>query len=547
MSKLTSFNLNFLRAFWKIKVILFMAVILIMGLGGCMMVGPDYQRPPVEVNDAWLESTATISDEPAEIRAWWSFFNDPVLTALVNKAYEQNLTLRSAGLRVLQARAARGVSIGEFFPQEQGINSDYSKNKISSNDSNNPPFDRFQTAGVSFDAAWELDFWGKFRRNINAADAAMLITVADYDDVLVSLVAEVGLVYVEIRTLERRLALAKENVEIQKHSLSLAESRFRNGAVTRLDVTEASSTMANTQSTLPDLESSLRDAKLSLCVLLGQPVNALQGELAGGSGIPRAPATVAIGVPADLLRRRPDVRSAERTAAFQSEQIGIAAADLFPSIAVGGSIGYEASDANNRSLGANNLFDSNAFIWSLGPSLSWPILNYGRIMNNKRIQDAAFQEAAVNYQNTVLQAAAEVESALYGFLKVREKLVFLLESSKNSRQSLELSRIQYLEGQTDFLRVDLAAKALSQQLDKQAIAEGQVAATLISAYKALGGGWELRQGREFIPQYTIDEMTNRTNWGDILDPDYASGKDLGFQRPRENSDPQLGSGSRDDH
>ena len=514
------------------------AALLVTTLGGCMMVGPDYQRPTAEVNDSWLESSPAISDEPAEIREWWTSFNDPVMTSLVNKAYEQNLTLRAAGLRVLQARAARGIAAGEFFPQEQEITADYSKNKISKNDRNNPPFYRFKTTGVSFDAAWELDFWGKFRRNINAADAALLASIADYDDVLVSLVAEVGLVYVEIRTLERRIELAKENVRTQQHSLKLAESRFRNGAVTKLDVTEARSTLANTQSNVPDFESSLRTAKLSLSVLLGQSVSKLEEELAGGSGIPLAPAELAIGVPADLLRRRPDVRSAERAAAFQSEQIGIATADLFPSIAFGTRVGYEASDADGLSLG-NNLFETNSFIWSIGPSLTWPILNYGRIMNNKRVQDAAFQEAAVNYQHAVLQAAAEVESALYGFLKARETLAYLTESSENSRSSLELSRIQYLEGQTDFLRVDIAAAGLNRQQDRQVLAEGLVATTLISAYKALGGGWDLRRGREFVPQETVDEVTERTNWGDILDPDYSKGMDLGFPRPDENNEAQF--------
>ena len=515
------------------------AAVLVVALGGCMMVGPGYKRPTAEVNDSWLESSPTISDEPAEIREWWTSFNDPVMIALVNKAYEQNLTLRAAGLRVIQARAARGISVGEFFPQEQEINADYSKNKISKNDLNNPPFHQYKTAGVSFDAAWELDLWGKFRRNINAADAALLGSIADYDDVLVSLVAEVGLVYVEIRTLERRIDLSKENVRIQQQSFEVAESRFRHGAVTKLDVTEALSTLANTKAAVPDLESSLRTAKLSLCVLLGQSVSELEEELAGGSGIPLAPSEVTIGVPADLLRRRPDVRSAERAAASQSEQIGIAVADLFPSVSVGGSFGYEASDAGNLSLGSNNLFDRDSFIWSIGPSLNWPILNYGRIMNNTRVQDAAFQEAAVNYQNTVLKAAAEVESALYGFLKARENLVYLTESSESSRQSLELAKIQYLEGQTDFLRVDIAAEALSQQQDKQATAEGQVATTLISAYKALGGGWDLRRGREFVPQETVDEMTERTNWGDILAPDYTNGTDLGFPRPDGNNQTQL--------
>jgi len=513
------------------------AAVLVMALGGCMMVGPDYKRPTAEVNDSWLESSPAISDEPAEIREWWTSFNDPVLTALVNKAYEQNLTLRAAGLRVIQARAARGIAVGEFFPQEQRISADYGKYRISDSNLNNPPFHRFKVAGVSFDAAWELDLWGKFRRNINAADAALLGSIAAYDDVLVTLVAEVGQVYVEIRTLQRRIELAKENVRIQKKSLELAESRFRNGAVTKLDVTEARSTLANTQSIVPDFESSLRTAKLSLCVLLGQSASELAEELAGGSGIPLAPSEVAIGVPADLLRRRPDVRLAERAAAFRSEQIGIATADLFPSIAVGGEIGYQASDADGLSI-SNNLFKNDSYIWSIGPSLSWPVLNYGRIMNNKRVQDAAFQEAAVNYQHTVLQAAAEVESSLYGFLKARQTLGYLTESSENASRSLDLSMAQYLEGQTSFLRVDLAAQALNRQQDKQAAVEGLVATTLIKAYKALGGGWELRRGREFVPQETVDEMTERTNWGDILDPDYTNGTDLGFPRPDDNNEGQ---------
>ena len=391
--------------------ILVLIALAILGLGGCT-VGPDYVRPEAEVNPSWLEASETLQGEPAEISEWWTAFDDPVLTQLVHEAYEQNLSLRAAGLRVIQARAARGIAVGEFFPQEQAIQADYGKVKISDNNSNNPPFHGpFQTAGITFDAAWELDLWGKFRRNIYAADAALLASIAAYDDVLVTLVAEVGLTYVEIRTLERRIELARVNVALQSQSLEITESRFRHGKVSQLDVTEARATLSNTQAGVPSLESSLRDAKLSMGVLLGRTPGELDQLLAAGSGIPRAPAQLAIGVPADLLRRRPDVRAAERVAAFRSEQIGIATADLFPSIAIGGSYGFQASDAGGLSLG-NNLFDSGSKVWSIGPALNWPILNYGRIRNNIRVQDAAFQEAAVNYQNAVLQAAAEVESSL---------------------------------------------------------------------------------------------------------------------------------------
>ncbi len=511
---------------------LLLVMMMAISLGGCT-VGPDYVRPDADVNSSWLESGAVIQDEPAEIREWWTLFNDPVLTRLVHEAYEQNLSLQAAGLRVIQARAARGIAVGDFFPQEQAIRANYSNNQISKNDSNNPPFDKFRTAGLSFDATWELDFWGKFRRNIDAADAALLASIADYDDVLVTLVAEVGLTYVQIRTLERRIELARTNVGLQRQSLEISESRYRNGKVSQLDVTEARSTLLNTQASVPELESSLRDAKLSLCVLLGRTPSELDQELAGSSGIPAAPAGIVTGVPADLLRRRPDVRAAERAAAFQSEQVGIATADLFPSITVGGSLGYEASNANDRSLG-NNLLDNNSRTWSIGSTFSWPILNYGRIRNNIRVQDAAFQEAAVNYQNTVLQAAAEVESSLYGFLKAQQQLAYLAESTENVLQSLKLSTIQYKEGETDFLRVAIAAANLARQQDSQAAVEGLVASNLIGAYKALGGGWELRLGHEYIPEAMAGEMRTRTNWGNILDTtDYTATTDLGFERPAD--------------
>ncbi len=503
------------------------------GLSGCM-VGPDYGRPEADVNPSWLESSPTLSDEPAEIRDWWTVFDDAVLTALVHDAYEQNLTLRAAGLRVIQARAARGIAVGEFFPQEQAISADYLQVQTSEITRAQQPLHSWQAAGFSFDAAWELDFWGKFRRNIQAADAALLASIANYDDVLVTLVAEVGLIYVEIRTLERRIELARANVEIQRRALEISESRYENGKVTRLDVTQARATLTNTQSVVPELEAALRDAKLSLCVLLGRTPSELEAELAGGSGIPAAPSEIVIGVPADLLRRRPDVRAAERAAAIRSEQIGIATADLFPSIAVAGSVGLDASTGNFEDVGLDRIFNGTSFTGFIGPSFSWPILNYGRIKNNIRVQDAAFQEAVVGYQNTVLRAAAEVESSLYGFLKAQERLGYLTESADNVAQSFELASTQYTEGLIDYLIVDIAAADLARQQDAQASVEGLVAANLISAYKALGGGWELRLGSEFIPETMIEEMRDRTDWGNVLvdpNPDYGSGADLGFKRP----------------
>jgi NodT family efflux transporter outer membrane factor (OMF) lipoprotein len=513
--------------------------------GGCM-VGPDYVRPEADVNASWLvDDHPAFSAESAQLRDWWAVFDDPVLTQLIHTAYEQNLSLEAAGLRVLQARAQRGIAVGAFFPQEQSMNGDIGRVNISRNDANVAAADRhFSTAGLSLDAAWELDFWGRFRRGIQSADAVLLASVASYDDVLVTLLAEVARTYVDIRTLERRIELAENNVELQRGSLEIAEVRFRNGATTELDVTEARATLANTQATVPAIRAALREAKLALCVLLGRPPDELETELAGGSGIPTAHSQVALGAPAELLRRRPDVRLTERIAAARSEQIGIATADLYPSVFLAGSTGFVAADTDPLSGSGGDLdsiFDSESFSGFIGLGFNWPILNYGRIKNNIRVQDASFQEAVADYRVTVLEAAAEVEAALYGFLRGQEQLTHLTESVDAAERTLDLATTQYTEGLTDFIRVNDANAFLTFQQDAEAFVQGLIAQRLISAFKALGGGWEIRLGNEFVPVRTLEEMRDRTDWGDVIDPGYDTGSDFFFERPGDNDGTHVAS------
>ncbi|MCP3903170.1 MAG: efflux transporter outer membrane subunit [Planctomycetes bacterium] len=511
--------------------------------GGCM-VGPDYVRPDAEVNADWLVSDyPAFTAETTDLPDWWAVFDDPVLTQLIHNAYEQNLSLEAAGLRVLQARARRGIAVGEFFPQEQSINGDVGRANLSRNDANTALIDRhFATAGLGLDVAWELDFWGRYRRGIQSADAVLLASIASYDDVLVTLLAEVAGTYVDVRTLERRIELARANVELQRETLDITEVRFRNGATTELDVTEARATLANTQATVPSLEADLRTVKLALCVLLGRPPDELEAELAGGSGIPAAPTAVALGAPAELLRRRPDVRLAERIAAARSEQIGIATADLYPSVFIAGSTGFAAADTNPASGSGKNLdsmFDSDSFSGFVGLGFNWPILNYGRVKNNIRVQDASFQEAVANYRNAVLQAAAEVESSLYAFLRERDRRTYLTESVDAAARALDLATTQYTEGQADFIRVNDANSFLTFQQDQEAQAVGLIAQRLILAFKALGGGWDIRSGNEFVPADTLQEMRERTDWGDVIDPDYDSRTDLIFERPDSNEGTPL--------
>lgn len=298
---------------------------------GCM-VGPNYVRPHAPTAANWIEaSDPRVKTGPQNYGQWWNAFNDPVLNTLIETAYRQNLTLRAAGVRVVEAQARRGISIGDLFPQFQELRSSYTRNELSANAANRAFLDKyFNNFQYGFDAAWELDVWGRFRRAIEAADADLLASVANYDDVLVSLVAEVAATYVQIRVLEERLILAWENVRVQQQSLDIATVRFEAGGTTELDVQQATTLLRDTEATIPQRQIELRQAQDSLSVLLGMPPQDLT-QLLGGSGrIPEPPHTVTLDLPIELLRRRPDIRRAEREVAAQSARIGVALTDLFP-------------------------------------------------------------------------------------------------------------------------------------------------------------------------------------------------------------------------
>lgn len=510
-------------------------------LAGCK-VGPEYQTPPASVNDRWeYDARDAASSDPM----WWETFNDPALSALVREATAQNLSLRAAGLRVLEARAARGVAVGEFFPQLQEAFGSVAANQLSNSGPEALGDRSFNTAEVGLQAAWELDFWGKFRRGIEAADAEVLLTVADYDAVLVALAAEVATSYVLIRSLEERIGYAKANAELQAETLALTQTRFRAGAVSELDVSTARSTLANTRARIPDLENALRQTKLSLCVLLGRTPSELDPELTPHNGqarrVPDAPATIAAGVPADLLRRRPDVRAAERQAAAQSARIGQAVANLFPSISIAGSTGFVGSDYSGSDLG--DIFNSDSFAGFIGLRINWPILNYGRIEGGIRVQDARYERAVAQYQDSVLRAAADVEAGISDFLRSRERTTHLSDAVNASQRSVEISLIQYRAGAVDFIRVNDAQSSLVQEQDNLVVSRAAIALGAVRTYRALGGGWEVREGREFVDPETAERMRNRTNWGDVLGADWSEGSDLGFRRPQER-DPEGSPGDK---
>ncbi len=493
-------------------------------LGGCAMVGPDYVKPTVPEPEKWLESgESKIESKQGDFSQWWNVFNDSVLNDLVQTAYQQNLNLQIAGLRILEARALLGIAIGNQYPQQQVAAGEGSVNQVSKNAPNAAFSDRYyDNYQVGFDAAWELDVWGKFRRAVQAGVADLEASIANYDDVLVTLTADVARTYVFLRTAEARLAVARQNVEIQKRSLQIAEVRFKAGAVTELDVVQARSLLRGTEATIPRFESEIRQSKNALAALLGKLPGEIDGMLGGPGPIPQVPAAVVVGIPAELLRRRPDIRFAERQMAAQSAQIGVARADLFPHFSLFGSLGLQASShvgASSNNSNFSDLFKKDSLTYYAGGGFNWDILNYGRITNRVRVQDARFQELAVNYENTVLRAAQEVEDAMVGFLRTQDAVLLLADAVQASKRSVELSMIQYREGLVDYQRVLDTQRFLTDQQDQLVSTAGSVDLDLVAIYKALGGGWQIRAGQDFVPENLKQEMLQRTNWGGLLSPE----------------------------
>lgn len=494
----------------------------LMVFAGCVKVGPDFSRPTPDIRNNWLEEdSARIRTVSSDHHKWWAAFQDPVLDSLVHTAYAQNIPLRVAGARVFEARARLGIAIGDQYPQVQQAVGAASYNR----ESEHAPSAPQSSAGVDFDykqaqvgatAIWELDFWGKFRRAVESEDANFLGSIAAYDNALVSLTAEVARTYVLTRTLEERLRVARDNVIVQKESLRIANVRFQGGATSERDVQQALTQLRSTEATIPQIEANLRQAKNALCTLLGMPPRNLDHILGVHSAIPEAPLEVAVGIPADLLRRRPDIRTAELQAAAQCALIGVAKADLYPAFTLVGNFGFLSSDVGRFSL--SDIASSNSRFASFGPSFSWNVLNYGQITNVVRVQDALFQELIFSYQDTVLRAQQEVEDGLSGFLQSQKRLIFLEEAAVAAKRSADLALIQYREGATDYTTVLTAQTALLAQQDNLAAGQGDVPQGLISIYRALGGGWEMREGKSFLPADVTTAMGNRTNWGELLEP-----------------------------
>jgi NodT family efflux transporter outer membrane factor (OMF) lipoprotein len=475
---------------------------------GCATLGPDFQEPIAPVESEWLEiGDPLVSSESAGDPKWWqTAFQDPVLDQLVETALQENLTLRSAGLRVLQSQQQLAIAIGNQYPQQQqltGLASREKSNAVTFNDYN-----------LGFNLSWEADFWGRFRRQVESASAELDASVADYDGALVSLLSQVAQNYILIRTFQARLEVAKNNIKSQQVSLRVAKAKFDAGEVSELDADQAESLLHNTIASVPSLETSLQQLKNSLAILLGKPPHDMNYLLGEKRDIPDTPVTVAVGMPQNLIRQRPDIRAAERQLAAQSAQIGVAVTDLYPAFSIGGSIGSNA-------MTTGDLFTSDSNTWNLFGAFQWNIFNYGRLRSNVRLQDALFQQLLVDYQNTVLQAQGDVENSIVAYLKSYQQLASYQLAAAASRRSVGVSTAQYQKCLIDLNNVNSTQNADAQQQDLLTATRGNVATNLVQVYRSLGGGWEIRDNRDpvdLLPAATREEMRERTNyWKGVLD------------------------------
>ena len=458
-------------------------------LAGCT-VGPNYQPPRASAPPQWSAPLAGgETKQVVSVAAWWKTFDDPQLDSLVERAVAANLDLRMAGARVREARAQYRLVSADLWPTMDATGS-YARQRQSQNQPllgaiplpAGIPFDN-NVYQAGFDAAYEIDVFGGTRRRIEAGKAEVAAAEWGRQNVMVTLLAEVARNYVETRGYQRRLAIANQNLQAQEQALSLTRDRFTHGLTSDLDVQQAATLLETTRADLPTIESLIQASIHRLDVLLGQPPGALLAELSLEAAIPSAPPTVPVGLPSDFLRRRPDVRQAERQLAVATARIGVASADMFPKFSLTGVAGFEG-------VSAGDWFTSSSRFWSVGPTVQWRIFDAGRIRANIRVQDARQEQALACYEKVVLAAFEDAENALVAYAKERVRRRSLENAARSSRDSLHLANQLYANGLANFINVLDAERSLYRTEDSLVQSDKAVTQDLIALYKALGGGWD---------------------------------------------------------
>lgn len=509
-----------------------MIVAVVLLATGCML-GPKFKTPEVKTAKQWREmGQPKYTGQPADNIEWWKSLNDSVLNSLVQQAFEQNLSLQAASLRIVQARVARAATGLTFLPLITGTGSiahaDFSTNvkpevevDVNARQRRLPPAIRDQLRSnlpsvkvtpemdvydAGFDAIWEIDLWGKKRQHFRSAGEQMRAAYASYDAVMISLAAEVARTYVQIRTTDQRIAAMKELLGTMSGFATITEERFKKKEALITDVKLAKLLTGIVQSSIPLLESARRQQENTLCVLLGKAPQTLRQDLGTTGGLPIAPTQSAVGIPADLLRRRPDVRMAEHMAAAQCARVGMAKANIMPSFSVFGSIGLSSSSSENffRSDSVRSAYGGLANINGL---VLYPIT-----VENVRYQDAQFEEALLNYRETVLNANLEVENTMFAFLKAQDEVAILEGNVKEALDTAQLTIAAYKQGKVIVSVPLVALMFLSSQQDQMWAWRGESTTDFVAIYKALGGGWQNRTDQELVPDYIRERMKKQVDW-----------------------------------
>lgn len=472
----------------KLKPLIIPALVAFLA-GGCA-VGPNYRPPQASAPAHWAEPLAGGEiNAPDSLGAWWTNFHDPELNSLIGRAVRSNLDLKMAQARVHAARAEKQMTSADLWPSANASGSyqrqQQSKNQPVLGSFPIPPSVPFENNvyEADFDASWEIDVFGGKRRAVESASAQMAATEYESKDVLLTLLGDVARNYVDVRAYQRRLVIARENIKAQEESLAIARDRFAHGVASDLDVEQAATILSTTRAEVPALEAALETSIHRLGVLLGLQPGALIAELSGEEPIPAAPPSVPVGLPSDLLLRRPDVRQAERQLAAATASIGVAKADLFPKFSLTGAGGFE-------SVSASDWFAGGSRFWSVGPTMTWRVFDAGKIRANIKVQNARQEQALAAYEETALTAFKDVEDSLVAYAKEQTRRQSLADSVFTSQKSLDLARRLYTSGLTDFVNVLEAERALYEAQDALAQSDRNISTDVVALYKSLGGGWD---------------------------------------------------------
>jgi NodT family efflux transporter outer membrane factor (OMF) lipoprotein len=453
-----------------------------------MTVGPDYATPQTAVPAQWSETPEpgiTSGESRLELTRWWTVFNDPEIDSLVERAVASNKDLQAAGARIREARALQIIASAGAYPAVAASGA-YTRSRDSGNSdsSRSGGGDDEDLFDAGFDANWEIDVFGGVRRSVEAASADISASEEDYNNVLVTLLAEAARNYIELRGSQLRISIARENIGSQEQTLELAQARLEAGLGSELEVAQAKAQLATTEAQIPALETSMKQSIHRLGVLLGQHPGALLDELSASKPMPVTPPEVPVGLPSELLRRRPDIRQAERELAAQTARIGVAVADLFPRFFLTGALGLQSANLSD-------FVSSGSRFWSIGPSFSWPVFSAGQIRANIRLQEIRQEQALISYEQVVLTSLEEVENALVSYGREQAARRSLAQSVESNRRSVEISNELYAKGLVDFLNVLVSQRSLYQSEDALAQSDQRVLTNLAALFKALGGGWEI--------------------------------------------------------